>query len=138
MYLSDELPSDCMFLVQILFRNTSNGDQWPAEIISHEISNKFLMTDINCPWIPTPKVLVRNNALTFLCDPDLKAGVTYDCKLHYVKTPSKLTADEQSAFGGDLPLSVIYEIINKAALFAIENVESQRVESKASLNNTQE
>ena len=43
-----------------------------------------------------------------------------------------------SAFSGGFSDSVLYEIIDRAALLALDNIESQRVETKAALNKMQE
>lgn len=157
--LSDE---SFLFLVSAtvsLLGSDNKRHYMPAELVDRATASKFIQTPINSPWIPVPKVTTYqvsasdtktlHKGLLVYLDPDTFVDYVYtNPKLivEYVIQPSGLTVGNknnegnlgQQAFQGLFPDTVLYEIINRAALLALDNIESQRVESKAALNKVQE
>ena len=151
-----------LFLVSMRLRLTKSDNNCvylPVELTDRATAQRFEQTPTNYPYIPIPKAITSNNSgnnsngnkpyrsfVVFL-DPtlidEIGHGKTYnkaELLTEHVWQPARMDVSklEESAFEGLLPLPVIYEIINKAALLALDNIESQRTEVKASLNNTQE
>lgn len=144
---------DLLFLVSVRIKLTTKDvvTYLPAELIDRQTSSRFEQTPTNRPYIPIPKVItsVTSQALdgsvykglTVFLDPDTPViNSKIEIVTEHVKLPKRLHKDDlaTTAFAGLLPEPVVYEIINKAALLALDNIESQRTEVKASLNNTQE
>lgn len=144
---------DCMFLVSARIKmHTKNNEivYTPAELADRQTTQRFELTPTNCPYIPIPKVI----STTFwdYYDVPIKGATVYvdplwndkyakfELVTEHVKQPSGLNADDLdvSAFSGGFSDSVLYEIIDRAALLALDNIESQRVETKAALNKMQE
>lgn len=114
---------------------------FPAELTDRQTAANFLMTPTNRPWIPTPKLITSQDEVIVYLDPDWVD--TYSNKklvLEYVTQPKGLSEDKlgELAFEDVFSDAVLYEIINQAALLALDNIESQRVETKAALNKMQE
>lgn len=149
-----------LFLVSMklqLTRNNNHCEYLPVELTDRITAQRFMQTPTNYPYIPVPKAITSNNAadsnsdkpygsfIVFL-DPTLIDEITkgaytkVELVTEHVWQPARLTKAtlNNDAFENLLPLPVMYEIINKAALLALDNIESQRTEVKASLNNTQE
>lgn len=144
-----------LFLVSAAVKITFDGksyDTYPAEYVDRKTAEKFLKTPINYPWIPVPKVTsfqvrdTKTNTLTkglaVYIDPDLQQTEALGLKLstEWVVQPDGLTIDSlyELAFGGVFSDAVLYEIINKAALLMLDNIESQRTQVKSELNKLQE
>lgn len=124
----------------------ANNELIPAELIDRTTAQKYVKTPYNYPWIPTPKVVVgtRNELQESGCidvyvDPDWDYQNML-LRVEYVKQPSLLKEDNliNDAFDNAFSDNVLYEIINKAALFALDNIESQRINTKVELNKIQE
>ena len=129
----------------------NNEVLFPAELTDRQTVSRFLQTPTNRPWIPVPKLITfqtyddttksPKKGIAVYIDPDMidKYG-SFDITLEYVVQPTSLgeTGLENIAFGNVFPDPVLYEIIDRAALLALDNIESQRVETKAALNKMQE
>lgn len=104
-------------------------------MIDHTTANRFLETYNNKPWIDTPVATIEDNSLQIYVDTySMKAPYTVD--ITYVKYPTliqDLTDDND-----ELPEYMWYEVVNRAVALALENVESQRVQTKSQLNQTNE
>lgn len=126
-----------MFFVQatLHWTNGESSNSAIINLISHKDSKRFVETYNNKPWIDNPVAVMENNILSIFID---KYSMTGDFTLDitYVKHPKKMeqyNANEQIT---EFPEQVLGEIINKAVVIALENIESQRVQTKASLNLT--
>lgn len=106
-----------------------------VKMIDHSSANRFLETYNNKPWIDTPVATIEDNSLQVYVDTDsMKAPYTID--ITYVKYPTlvqDLTNDND-----ELPEYMWYEIVNRSVLLALEDIESQRVQTKSQLNQTNE
>ncbi|MGM9532147.1 hypothetical protein [Intestinibacter sp.] len=58
--------------------------------------------------------------------------------MNYIFTPTRFADLKPSDEISDLSDAIINEIINRAVIIALENIESQRVNTKAQLNGVQE
>lgn len=117
-------------------------------LTSHETVKPFKQTYNNIPWVEVPVVTLENNKLLVYVDPILMQDPMYAPRIEddtqfyrvdvtYVKKPTKFDytkPDEQL----DFPEDVMYEIINRAVVIALENIESQRQTSKLQLNQVSE
>lgn len=144
----------CLFLVSSAVKVTYDGltyDVYPAEYVDRKTAEKFLKTPINYPWVPVPKVTsfqvkntddVLTKGLAVYIDPDLqqKSPKGFKLQTEWIVQPDNLTEDTlyDPAFGGVFSDAVLYEIINRAALLMLDNIESQRTQIKAELNKFQE
>jgi hypothetical protein len=64
-------------------------------------------------------------------------GNTFTIDITYVKYPEKINNKSDNDIT-EVPDRVLYEVINRAVLIALENIESKRTETKINLNNLQE
>lgn len=152
-------PDRYLFLVAMRLRLTKSDNSCvylPVELTDRATAQRFEQTPTNYPYIPIPKAITANNSgndgkpyrcFVVYLDPtlinEIGTGKTYnkaELLTEHVWQPARMDVNKlnESAFEDLLPLPVMYEVINKAALLALDNIESQRTEVKASLNNTQE
>lgn len=117
-------------------------------LTSHELVKPFKQTYNNVPWVENPVATLENDKLLVYVDPVLMQDPMYAPRvedniefyrvnLTYVKKPTKFdyTKPEQEL---DFPEDVMYEIINRAVVIALENIESQRQSTKFQLNQVSE
>lgn len=116
--------------------DNNRPDAATVTMIDHEVADRFLLTHNNCPWIPTPVAVIADNTLTVYVDPNI-TGKTFTIDITYVKYPEKMNINADSDIT-EVPDRVLYEVINRAVLIALENIESKRTETKINLNNLQE
>lgn len=106
-------------------------------LIDHDIARSFLRTYNNDPWIDTPISTLENNTLKIYIDTHSIAE-PYSIDITYVKYPQVINYLEPDTDITEVPKNVLYEVINRAAVIALENIESKRTESKLQINNIQE
>lgn len=124
---------------------------FPAELVDRNIASNFLETPFNKPWIPSPKIItfqttdsqngILKKGFHVYLDPVMLQEYTQPAlTVEHVMQPEYITEDkfQKDAYQGVFQDSVLYEIINRAALLALDNIESQRVETKLALNGIQE
>ena len=100
-------------------------------LTSHEVVKPFKQTYNNIPWVENPVATLENDKLLVYVDPVLMQDPMYAPRvedntefyrvdLTYVKKPTKFdyTKPEQEL---DFPEDVMYEIINRAVVIALEN-----------------
>lgn len=126
----------------------SDSLQSNCYMTSHEVAKLFKQTYNNIPWVENPITVLENNKLLLYVDPIMMLDAKYapridgDKKYYrlditYVKKPTQFdyTKPDESL---DFPQDVMYEIINRAVVIALENIESQRQTSKLQLNQVSE
>ena len=114
-----------------------NDQSSTCALLSHEDARRFLKTYNNDPWIDTPVVTLEDNQLKVMIDTyTMKAPYTID--LTYVSFPPIIDSNSSTTDITVVPDRVLYEIINRAVLIALDNIESRRVETKSQINNLQE
>lgn len=130
------------FVSAVLYWSKQNTDKKTPSaatvvMIDHETSDRFLYTHNNSPWIPTPVATIADNKLTVFVDPTMVEGNAFTIDITYVKYPVKINNKTDDDIT-EVPDRVLYEVINRAVLIALENIESKRTETKINLNNLQE
>ena len=87
------------------------------------------------PWIKTPVSFIEDSELHLLIDPykQYKENASLQFVGTYIKKPQPFVKDnlfDDTQF--ELSDTMVEELINLAVLFALENVESTRLQSKSS------
>ena len=124
-----------MFFVQAVLNFNTNKST--VELVDHETAKRFLKTYNNDPWVNTPVATLENNNLLVFIDTH-KMLTPYTIDITYVKYPMEIINTSGSTEITEVPEYVLYEVVNRAAAIALENIESQRTETKIQLNNIQE
>lgn len=106
-------------------------------LTDHDSARRFLKTYNNDPWVETPISTLQDNKLKVYIDTHSMA-TPYSIDITYVKFPSKIDSSTPSVIIDEVPDRVMYEVINRAVLIALENIESKRTETKIQTNNLQE
>lgn len=106
-------------------------------LVSHTDAQKFKKTHSNNPWIDVPVGTIHDNTLYVYYDDILMNSDTYSMDITYVKYPTKV--EYLPAAGMDeIPEYMQYEVVNRAVELALEDIESQRVQTKTQLNQLDE
>lgn len=114
-----------------------NGKSSTCVLVSHEDARRFLKTYNNDPWIDTPVSTLEDNKLKIMIDTyTMEAPYTID--ITYVSFPPRIDSTEPTTDITVVPDRVLYEVINRAVIIALENIESRRIETKAQINNLSE
>lgn len=103
------------------------------ELVSHEIARNFVKTYNNNPWIEKPIATIQDNSLIIYVDPIEMTG-TFTIDITYVKHPTSITNLPSDTGLTEVPEYVQNEIVNKAVQLALDNIESQRIQTKSQLN----
>ena len=120
-----------MFFIQaILHWGTKSA---VIELVSHEIARNFTKTYNNNPWIEKPVATLQDNSLIIYIDPIEMTG-TFTVDVTYVKHPILITDLPSDTGLTEVPEYVQNEIVNKAVQLALDNIESQRIQTKSQLN----
>ena len=106
-------------------------------LVSHEDARRFLKTYNNDPWIDTPVSTLENNRLKIMID-TYTMEPPYTMDITYVSFPPRIDSTEPTTDITVVPDRVLYEVINRAVIIALENIESRRIETKAQINNLSE
>lgn len=110
------------------------GDkQAVVELVSHEIARNFTKTYNNNPWIEKPVATIQDNSLVIYVDPIEMTGI-FTVDVTYVKHPTLITDLPSDTGLTEVPEYVQNEIVNKAVQLALDNIESQRIQTKSQLN----
>ena len=113
-------------------------------LVDHNTAGLFKQTYNNTPWVEYPVSAIEDNQLLIYVDPILMEDELYrptDNKyavdITYIKkpTPFDYTKPDEEL---DLPNDVMTEVINRAVVLALENIESQRTAGKLQLNQLSE
>lgn len=150
--LTKDNNTNCAYLNDLLNRNNDNrgrmfyvssvlswGDnKATVKLLDHTQVKNFIKTYNNNPWIENPVGVIEDNTLKIYYDPISMESNSYSIDLTYIKHPiliNDLTSELQIS---ELPDQTWYEVINRAVQMALENVESQRIQTKTSLINSEE
>lgn len=115
------------------------GDQATGcMLVDHDSARKFLATYNNKPWIDTPVATLEDNTLKVYIDPVSMVSQTYSADITYVKYPELISSTNYNAQITEVPDYVLYEVVDRAVLIALENIESQRVTTKSQLDTVNE
>lgn len=127
------LPNNFMFYVggYAIINETANK----LTLVSHKDASNFAVTADNNPVVFNPVATIQDNKIQIYYDID--KGIPTNIQLDYLIKPNKfidIEPETQVQFND----SLTNEIINRAVLIALDNIESQRTQIKAQLNNIQE
>lgn len=106
-------------------------------LVSHTDAQKFKKTHSNNPWIDVPVGTIHDNTLYVYYDDILMNSDTYSMDITYVKYPTKVE-DLPAAGMDEIPEYMQYEVVNRAVELALEDIESQRIQTKTQLNQLDE
>lgn len=112
----------------------------PVRLVDHNIAQNFLMVHNNHPYIPIPVATIEDDTLLIYVDPYkmLTTENKYYLDLTYVKWPAIITHTEPDDELDKLPDSVMNEVVNRAVLIALDNIEAPRTQQKSQINTLQE
>lgn len=111
--------------------------QITCTLVDHETARRFKKTYNNRPWIDIPVATIEDNKLKIYYD-DVTMKDPSGIILTYVKRPEVIDYTKPDMDITEVPEYVMYEVINRAAVIALENIESQRTGTKVQINNLQE
>lgn len=114
-----------------------NDQSSTCTLVSHEDARRFLKAYNNDPWIDTPVVTLEDNKLKVMIDTH-SMNSPYTIDITYVSFPPIIDSANANTDINVVPDRVLYEVINRATVIALENIESKRTESKVQINNLSE
>ena len=113
-------------------------------IMNHQDARLFKQTYDNIPWVEHPVATLEDDNMLIYVDPiimnsagSMPVNGKYMINLTYIKKPKRFDytqLDEEL----DFPEDVMNDIINRAVVLALENIESQRTTGKLQLNQLSE
>lgn len=124
-----------MFFVDAFFRFDSGKSN--IVLVKHSETDRFIQTYDNLPYIQTPVATIENNDLCIYFDPISMDADKYHIDLTYVKFPTKVENLGEAGIT-EFPEYMQHEIINRAVELALENIESNRIQTKSQLNKIDE
>lgn len=106
----------------------------PVKLVPHIVAEKFFATTYNMPWIKIPVCFIDNNTVNVVYDA-VKPPLVEDgdpVYLTYIKKPASFVQNIGRSEYQDFECNdtVAEELISLAVAFALENVESQRLNTK--------
>lgn len=135
--------------------NFTTGRGVPVKLVNHEIAQKFFTSASNIPWIKEPVCFIEGTNLFVVYDPlnpptqsfrmtyikqpntfvkDLTDTTTFPSGTWTYFNPSVSATDAQKAlYEFECNSTVAEELVSLAVAFALENVESQRLNSKLNM-----
>ena len=123
-----------MFFIQAVLHWGDTAQQSAiVSLIDHATASKFIETYNNKPWIENPVATIEDNQLIVFIDTISMTG-NFTLDITYVKHPTiiaNLPADEGLT---EVPEYVQNELVNRAVQLALDNIESQRIQTKSQLN----
>lgn len=128
-----ELPVDFLFYVDAQM-NINDNEIYQIDLTTHEIAKNFAVTHDNDPYLPVAKAVLEGNKLLVYYDKHIVKN-TGLLLLGYIYNATLFVED---VVNEKLTESLVDEIINRAVLIALENIEAPRTETKAQLNSIQE
>ena len=113
----------------------------PVKLVSHEIAEKFITTAYNMPWVKIPVCYIYDNTVAVVYDAVKPPMVEPNDVAHfvYIRKPSSFVTSGEILYDFtdetlfELSDTAAEEFINLAVSFALENVESQRLNSNLNM-----
>lgn len=129
-----QLTPDFLYFVEARVKNDNSSFIRNTQIIDHNSAKKFFVTENNLPWIVTPACYIQSDYLYIVYDPKDANNIT-KVSMEYIKKPTSfVSGSNTTTLDSDTPFecndTIANELINLAIVFALENVESQRLTSK--------
>ena len=118
----------------------------PIKLVTHQMAEQFFITPYNMPWIKNPVCYIEDNKVYVVYDSIDQPDFTKSVRLSYIAKPNEFVKDltsfssGSSYFSGDggqidfeCNSTVAEELVSLAVAFALENIESQRLNSKLNM-----
>lgn len=125
------LPTDPKFLYFVSAHVSGSNSSQVVTLVNHDVAKKFFVTSYNKPWIKTPICYIQGGNIHVVYDPTDQSDVN-TMKLTFIKQPAKFVSSQDTATF-ELNDSMAEELITLAITFALENIESQRLNSKLNM-----
>lgn len=151
------LPAEMLYFIQAYLKQTVSPTPMdgkttrdlPVTLVSHEIATKFYASSYNLPWVKKPVCFIEDGVLHVVHDPIKVPSNT--CSIVYIKTPNPFAKDLTKpstgwvsyfdwsgstvppAYEFECNSTVAEELVSLAVAFALENVESTRLNSKLNM-----
>ena len=123
-------------------KNTRN---LPVTLVSHDMATRFYSSASNLPWVKNPICFIEDGSIHVVHDP-IKTP-SNNCSVVYIKQPNPFAKDLSQPSSGwvsyfdgtgdayqfECNSTVAEELISLAVAFALENVESTRLNSKLNM-----
>lgn len=124
-----------LFFIQAILHWNKNEEDYSSivDLIDHETAKRYVLTYNNNPWVDRPVAIIENNSLLIYVDP-IKMTGTFTIDITYVKHPTLINNLPSDTGLTEVPEPVQNEIVNKAVQLALDNIESQRIQTKSQLN----
>lgn len=154
---SANLPNEFLYYISSCIKHTISEESKPMDelttrivnvkLVDHNTANKFLISPTNLPWVKTPVCYIEGNKITVIYDPMMQDLET-DIYVTFIKKPNTFVKEKLTEgntyftwIGDTVPETyefecndtVAEELISLAVTFALENVESQRLNTKLNM-----
>lgn len=160
---SANLPDEFLYYISSCIEHTISEESKPMDklavriinvkLVDHNTANKFLISPTNLPWVKTPVCYIEGNKITVIYDPTMQDLET-DVYITFIKKPNTFVKEKLSegtcftfvekkdedgnvivpdAYKFECNDTVAEELISLAVTFALENVESQRLNTKLNM-----
>ena len=160
---SANLPDEFLYYISSCIKHTISEESKPMDefttrivnvkLVDHSTANKFLVSPTNLPWVKTPVCYIEGNEITVIYDPMMQDLET-DVSVTFIKKPNTFVKENLTegtcftfvekknedgnvivpdAYKFECNDTVAEELISLAVTFALENVESQRLNTKLNM-----
>ena len=120
-----------LFFVDAVFKFDNNKAS--VILISHDEAKKYQKSYNNIPWIETPVAVIEDGDLKIYYDPVSMQASSYKVDLTCVVRPMSISSLMNDQELTEIPEYMQHEVINRAVVLALENIESPRLETKSQL-----
>lgn len=131
---TSSLPSFLYFITGIL--QLGDGTVLECKLATHDAAKKASETAINKPWLPNPVIVLHDNKINVFYDTVMtpKQGSVHNIQgiiVTYCAEPTEITYTVPNATV-EVSDTLCSEIVSLAVYYALENIESQRSQTKSS------
>lgn len=127
------IPTDPTFLYYVSSAVKIDNNNMIVTLINHENANKFKETTVNKPWIKGCVCYIEDNKIILLHDSYVSNNKLEELIITYIMEPEWFSEDFLVTSIFQLNDSMAEELVSLAVVMALENVESQRTQTKAQM-----
>ena len=135
-YVDNLFNDNRMFFINAIFN--FDGNKANVTLINHAVAQKFKKSYNNNPWIDTPVASIEDNTLFIYYDDLTMSASDYSVDITYVKYPTKIEELPFEEGMTEIPEYMQHEIVNRAVELALENITSNRTQTKLQINQLDE
>ena len=125
------LPTSTKFLYFVSAYVKGSNSSQVVTLVNHDVAKRFFVTSYNKPWIKTPVCYIQDGNIHVVYDPEDQSDVN-TMELTFIKQPAKFVGSQDTT-PFELNDSMAEELVTLAITFALENIESQRLNSKLNM-----